>query len=184
MKTFRHFLTEMINGKYSYSSTQINLPDDVAKQVISWGQDNLEDEDVYTDPDDASLGREDEIHATVLYGLHTSVPTSIKKRLKGEKGFDCKLGAIKKFDTRPEYDVLYVDIKASGLHRLHRVLKDLPHTSNYRDYRPHVTIAYVKKGRGDKYLGKKDFADIQFHIDEIIFSSKEGKKTVIDLGDK
>jgi 2'-5' RNA ligase len=184
MKTFRHYLVEMINGKYSYSSTQIDLPADAAAKVVQWGKKHLKDRDIYTDPKDASLGREDEIHATILYGLHTSLPGSVKKRLEGEKGFKCKLGKIKKFDVRPEYDVLYVDIQGSGLHRLNRMLKDLPYTSNFPTYRPHVTIAYVKKGRGDKYLGSDVFSDIEFHIDKIVFSSKEGKKTIIDLEEK
>lgn len=185
MKTFRRYMiNEMLDGVYSYSSTQINLPKDLAKEVTSWGKKNLKDEDIYTDPKDSGLGREDEIHATILYGLHTVKTDPVKKALSGEKCFDCTLGKMKKFEGRDGYDVLYIEIKASGLHRLNKTLQKLPFTSNYPKYTPHVTIAYVKKGRADKHLNSEEFAGKKFHIDEIVFSSKEGKKTEIRLEER
>jgi 2'-5' RNA ligase len=31
-------------------------------------------------------------------------------------------------------------------------LSILPHTTDFPDYNPHITIAYVKKGKGKKYV--------------------------------
>ena len=83
--------------------------------------------------------------------------------------------------TNDDYDVVKIDVSGSELHQLNKKLQVLPHTNNYPKYQPHVTIAYVKKGQGKKYVGIAEFKDKEIHGDHIVFSSKNGNKSIITL---
>jgi hypothetical protein len=54
--------------------------------------------------------------------------------------------------------VLKLDVDCDVLHKVNKELSKLPHTTEYPNYKPHVTIAYLKPGLGKKYLniGLKD----------------------------
>jgi len=181
--TFRQFLAnEMHDVVYSYSSTQIYLPDDLSDQIIEWGHQRITHGVVYTDPDDPSFGRENEIHTTVLYGIHTDDPKPVQELLRSQKPFTCKLGRVTLFKTNPKFDVVKIDVRSSELHRLHQRLNDhLEVTNSYPVYKPHVTIAYVKRGKADDLAGNRDFEGKKFEVAGIVFSSRSGKKTTLPL---
>ncbi len=48
-------------------------------------------------------------------------------------------------------DVLKFDIKGENLHETNTDLQQYPFTSNFPDYHPHMTIAYLKPGSGKRY---------------------------------
>lgn len=185
--TFKHFLAkEMHDVQYDYSSTQVNLPKDLSHEILSWSQDEVPENIIFKDPNDPSFGREDEIHVTVLYGLHTTDPEKVRLAVSGQKPFDCKLGKLSLFETNPKFDVLKIEVHSEGLRRLNKTLKNsgLKLTETYPVYVPHVTIAYVQKGKAAKYVGDRVFDGKKFHVAEILFSGKDGKKTKIQLGEK
>ena len=174
------YFTEKAGASYSYSSTQVDLPKDVADEVMSFSK-TLSNDDVYTDPTDASYGRENNIHATVLYGIHTCDPKAIKRLIKDVKPFTIKLGDISFFDSE-DYKVMKIDVKSKELHDLNAELRDnVTYTSNYPDYHPHVTIAYMCKDYDDSELDVSMFKDRVMEIDSIVFSPSDGEKTTIPL---
>lgn len=61
----------MKNAKYDYSSIHVDVPKDISDDIIKWGRKEISDREIFVMPRDPGLGREDEIHVTVLYGLHT-----------------------------------------------------------------------------------------------------------------
>lgn len=179
--SFKQFLTERRN-KYDYSSLMLELPEYLSDNIISWGYDYVPNEDLFLDPEDPTFGREDDIHITLIYGLHTISSKEVSRQIQ-EKSFDVELGEMGLFTKSTKFDVLIINAECNMLHKLHnKIQSSLEVTKSHPLYVPHVTIAYLKKGAGSKFIGNKDFKDEKFKVDKLIFSSKTGVKTPIKLG--
>jgi 2'-5' RNA ligase len=63
------------------------------------------------------------------------------------------------------------------LHEINKELSELPHTTNFPDYHPHATVAYLKKGKAADYI--KQLEDISFDVtpSKIVYSKPDGSKT-------
>lgn len=174
------FKTFMINEElHSYSSTQINLSDKLGDKIIEWGEENIKTSDLYQKPDDC--GREYEPHITVLYGLHAEKEDEVKNLLKKVKSFHVKLGKVSIFTTSDEFDVIKIEVNSPQLHEINKLLRKLPHTNKFPDYKPHITLAYIKKDKCKNLNNEDYFEDINFTCHSIAFSDKNRKKTEIEL---
>jgi 2'-5' RNA ligase len=172
----------MKKPRHEYSSTQVNLPKDFAAKIIRWGKEHVPQEDVFRDPNDPSFGRETEIHVTVLYGLIDSSPDEVREFVAGQEQFDVTLGKVNVFDTHGQFDVVKIDAQGEGLFKLNKLLKsNFRYSSNFPTYRPHVTIAYTRKGKGGAHSGDDSFVGEKFHVEEIVFSSRNGSKHLLPL---
>ncbi|MGD9730344.1 MAG: 2'-5' RNA ligase family protein, partial [Nitrospiraceae bacterium] len=71
------------------------------------------------------------------------------------------MGALNVFEN-PEMDVLYVELIGDSLVSLHNKIAKLPFArpSNRPQYIPHLTLAYLKKGAGRKFIGQSPFKRI------------------------
>jgi 2'-5' RNA ligase len=164
---------------HEYSSTHILLPNDLADEIYTWGEKNIPDADLFTDPSKPSFGREYEMHVTVLHGLHEGTPHEVRKLVEGIPEFEIELGNVSIFTTNDFYDVIKLDVRSEGLRNLNRKLSRLPHTRFFPIYKPHVTIAYVVKGKGNDVVGQTAFVKRCWKAASIVFSSKRGTKTNI-----
>ena len=172
----------MQNAKYNFSSVQVNLPHDLAQEIIRWGKEHIPDNELYTDDKPGHLGREDEIHLTVLYGLHADSPQQTKELVSKTKPFPVHLTKIGIFSTNPDFDVVKINIDGDELRDLNaRLAKNCQHTNRHGSYQPHVTIAYVQKGDGWKHEGNSQFDGKSFMANELIFSSRSAGKSKIPL---
>ncbi len=171
---------------HSFSSTQVNLPENESKEVLSVGKTLIKDADVYTDENDPSYGREETPHVTVKYGLETENSEEVRKILESEKPFDVTLGKTSIFENADKpYDVVKIDVDSPELHRLNKLISDNAKvTDTFPDYKPHVTLAYVKKGTGKNYVGNNSLEGKKISFDSITFSSKNGETVDIPLGGK
>jgi 2'-5' RNA ligase len=119
-------------------------------------QDMIDPKDIYEDSSDSSFGLETEPHVTLLYGLHKEISDNdIKFTLKKFQFGPCRLVNPSIFQN-PDYDVLKFDVNyatrgGAFLHKANKALKEFPHTEDFPEYRPHFTIARLKKGKGKKY---------------------------------
>jgi hypothetical protein len=166
---------------YDYSSTQVNLPANVS-QLFREFSGGIPDDDIYTDPNDDSYGRESDPHVTVKYGLHTADPEEVKELLKDELSFKVRLGKTDKFDSSDGYQVLIVTAEGDGLRALNKKISNgLEVTDTYPKYNPHATLCYMKPGKADQYVGRNDFDGTVVHVDEIVMSSKDGKTYTVPL---
>ena len=181
MILFREWLLlEKKGEKHSYSCVMAVFNGKDAHFVMDWSQKHVKDRNLHI-ADNGGMGRENEIHVTVLYGLHTNDVKDIEE-VKAEP-FKITLGKISKFESE-EYDVLKIEVQSPKLHQLNKKLKEFEYTSKFDKYVPHCTIAYVKKGSCDRLLGNEYFLGKEVSVDSLTFSPAEGKKTKINLDRK
>jgi len=110
--------------------------------------------DLYTKDDSDWYGLETDPHVTLLYGLHEDVNIDmVRSSLAVTKFRRVKIHNVSLFEN-DEFDVLKFDVKDDIVNHCNKVLKSLPHTEQYGDYQPHMTIAYLKPGLGKKYVDR------------------------------
>jgi 2'-5' RNA ligase len=137
-------------------------------------QDLINEEDIYKANE---YGREDEVHVTILYGLHEeNKDEDIKVALENiefSKPF-IELNTLSLF-TNDDFDVIKFDVESEDLLKMNKILSKFPHTTDYPDYHAHCTVAYVKSGTGKKYL-KKFKETLNVKPDIIVYSKVDGSK--------
>jgi len=141
-------------------------------------------EDIYTsnDEEDANdYGYEDEPHCTILYGFHhyEGIVQNIKEYLpKLEELTDVMRGDITIFE-QDDYDVVKFDIHSDKLKELNNTMCfRFEYTNSHPDYHAHMTIAYVKKGKGVKYV-KTKLKQVPLFGSKYIYSDHDYNKTNI-----
>ena len=144
-----------------------------APEIIKWAKKHIKEKDVFE-----KEGFEADSHVTILYGFHTNNYKDVEKLLKNTKPFEVTLGKISKFKTNPNFDVLKTEVKSKELFKF---CKTLDFTSNFDEYKPHCTLAYVKKDRCEEFIGEDIFNDKKFKINELTFSTPDRVKTKIKL---
>lgn len=141
----------------------------------------VKEEDIYESQGD-DYGYEDDAHLTVLFGIHDD-------EVKHEQIFDVirnipelRIGIqeIGIFEN-DEYDVVKLNVpRQKYLLDLHERFKEFPHTLTFKDYNPHMTIAYVQKGKGKKYVGQLP-RPINFKFNKGTYSEPNYRKSYFDL---
>lgn len=129
----------------------------------------------------AKDGLETEPHITLLYGLHDA-EIKDKDVLESVKGFNIpklKLHNISLFEN-DEFDVLKFDVdsleEGKTLHKINAKLKKFPYTTDFEDYHPHATIAYLKPGKGGLYVEKFKGSEFTVEPKQLVYSKSDGKK--------
>lgn len=131
----------------------------------------------------AGSGRETDPHLTLLYGLHSDDHQPIRdlfSKAEGRIGF--RLGKVGVFKN-PDFDVLKLEVHSPDAHAVNALLKTQPHTSTYPTYNPHLTLAYVKSGEGERLA--KELGGLEGHSaesDRVIFSDPNRNHTPIPVG--
>jgi hypothetical protein len=163
------------DGPHTYSSTQVQLPVDIAEALLAFGQ-SIPDEQLAGD------GRETDAHVTVKYGLHTQDASEVQDFLDGWGTVFLTLGETQVF-SHEDQDVLVVRVISPDLVQLNGALsQELEVTDTYPEYHPHATIAYLQPGMGEQYAGRVDLAGLTATLGALTFSPAEGdNKTEIDL---
>ncbi len=180
-KLREELLKEQKKAKYEYGCAMLYV--DINKDKWQELQDIIKEEDLYNDPEQKDMfGREWDCHITVLFGLHLDVPNKdIYEIIEKFEKPDVKFKGISSFssDKKP-FGVIKFDIESEKLTEYNKELKKLPYTSDFPQYHPHCTIAYVKKDKVDEYVKKlKDFkiTDKDFTIDKWVYSKQGDKKS-------
>lgn len=173
------------DGTHKYSSTQVDLTGDLRDKILALGQSIPDELIVESVGGDWEGGRESNPHVTIKYGLHDSTPDNLIELLESESSpissITLTLGDLDIFEA-DTYDVLYAQVISQDLVKLSGVITSgLEVTNTQPTYTPHVTIAYIAKGAGARYVGNSTLSGLQITCSEMIFSSIDGSKTTIDL---
>lgn len=177
---FKNFLLERIPGKsYDFASTQIDLDIYNSKQIYDFGLDNVTPQ--MLDPIDGRQA-ENDVHLTVLYGLHANDYKEVEPFVKAFGPFEIELGQLSLFKG-DDKDVLKIEVKENfALHQMHKFLKvNCENSYKFPEYNSHITIAYCRPGVVNHLVGNKTFDGVKIFVHRVTFSSKDGVKTQIHL---
>jgi 2'-5' RNA ligase len=141
------------SDKFAFLMIDFEMP-----EFIKELQKSIPEIELYKDENSENdYGLEKETHVTVVPCLDNDINLDdLKKLLKPLKEYNTILTDISLFKN--DYDVLKCNASSMTLFETNKnILSKFKSHSEYKDYKPHVTIAYLKKGMGDKYV--KDMLD-------------------------
>lgn len=142
-------------------------------------QKEINDDDLYIDENDDSYGIEDNPHATIAYGIHNIKDDKILDDLKAIEPIKLEIKNVSLFE-KDKFDVLKFDLKSDVLTELNTYFLDKYPNTNEFDYKPHCTIAYLKPGKGKKYI-KSISLDQEFSCYKVVYSKIDGSKLEFKL---
>jgi 2'-5' RNA ligase len=161
----KQFLNEAKSFKYELGCVMLKFNiDNWEKEVLSI----IDKEDIYDEP---GFGLEDECHVTVFFGIK---PDESEAKDVSDKIKECDCDIDKEYllenisiFENEDYDVVKFDVKkcreneeedlenCEGLKEMNKFIEEtFPNKQDFPDYKPHVTIGYVVKGKGKKYIQK------------------------------
>lgn len=132
-------------------------------------------------------GRELNPHVTIAYGFKPDTnEKELFSRLKGQDYITAIMDDIGIFENE-EYDVLYIQVQSNDLFRLHSKFANELGKQDF-EYNPHMTIAYLQKGKGREYLegmNGRILLDKVFHreldSDKVSYGINDGDLKYFDL---
>jgi 2'-5' RNA ligase len=137
---------------------------------------SIDPNDVYTQEGDRSFGLETNPHVTLLYGLHHDVDhDAVMNTCQSRQYPQLTLKNASCFNNS-DYDVLKFDVDSPELHQVNQELTKFPHTTNFPDYHPHSTVAYLNKGAGQKYIDALQGKEFTVTPNKIVYSLASGDK--------
>lgn len=115
----------------------------------------IEEKDLY-DNKDHEFGLEENPHMTLIFGIHEDeidasvIRETIKENIES---FSVVINKIGYFET-PEYDVVKYDVTPTkDMLKYRKIFLDsFENTQTFKQFHPHITLAYVKKGEAKKYV--------------------------------
>lgn len=156
------------------SCVYLLVPEPLRSRVLALGR-------LIPDSDLAEGGREEEPHCTAFFGLHDSDPAPVFEILSHFRPVRLRTGKIGVFH-RDDYDVLKIDVESDQIRRMNAAFRNLPHTSEFRNFVPHITIAYVKKGLGPVYALSFNDLDDECVCGTAILSDPDHNHAAYPLG--
>ena len=165
METFEESINEGKKNEYGSAELLFNFPD------MKIFHEKIEESDLAGD------GIEENPHVTLIYGLHSD---EIKENEIIDTCQSVKIGPmdlhnISLFENE-DYDVLKFDVRSNFLHKINEKLTDFPHTTEYPDYHAHSTIAYLKSGKGKKYVEMFSSRAFEVYPTHFVYNKSSGEK--------
>lgn len=174
------WLSEVSTDTYSYGCVMLFFDFPELGKIHSL----IDPADVYEEEEDKTFGLEDEPHTTLLYGLHEEVDVTEIEAIISGFTFTPYLIHNPSLFQNDKYDVLKFMVEGDNLHTANRQFRCLPHTTSFPKYNPHLTVAYLKAGRGMEYVnvlnerGLNNFCQIPISV---VYSQPDGTKTHIPI---
>lgn len=174
--------------KYKYGNTQADVPaDSEAGKALAQARAQIDPNDLMPSSNTSGGGGlEDQAHITVRYGIDGDDHDGIKKYLESQAPFEATLGETTAFPPSKHSDgaaPVVVSIESPDLRKMEKEIdahgKFIDRT--FPDYRPHVTLGYVKPEAAEKYVGMKDLQGKKFTINSVSISKKDGSTETVQL---
>lgn len=172
--------------QHEFASTQINVdPQSDLGQAHAEAVAKIPQEHV------GKEGIEKTPHVTIRYGLKNDSPAAIEKIKQAAsriQPFDVPMGktevfpatkhssfdhpVVARLKTTPELKALRDAIEGAGAFK----------EDNFPEYKPHVTLAYIKPEFADQYKGGSQLEGHSVPVKEIVVTKRDGSQEVIPLG--
>ena len=170
IKNYIQFIKE--SSGYEYGCVMVEVPVSNWDEIISY----INPDDVYSGGDDTH-GIQEKPHLTLLYPIFEYVKyEQVKSVLQSilDKEIFIEIDSIDIFEN-DKFDVVKFNVKNNDyLNKIHNELKiKIPNDDKFDIYKPHITIAYTKKGMGKKY--KKNY-NHSISVKKITYTNPNGTK--------
>ncbi len=171
--TYSQFIKESTDHKHEYGCVMLGLECPNWKEI----QSQIHPDDVYHHPTDTSYGLEDNPHVTLKFGLHPEVEDSqieeIVNKFKGQN-LSLDILGIDSFQNK-DFDVVKFSVNPTEqIKAINQELSKLPNSDQYPDYKPHITVGYVKPGMAQKYVDPNK--KLNYKIKGVEYSKASGEK--------
>jgi len=167
-------------AEFTYSSAMLNLNDEISNMFIYWAKKMISPKDLFISDGEGIDGYSDTPHVTVKYGLLDETPEKVAELSKDFGIIQLQFGNVTKFCNQ-DFDVIKVDVVSEKLMKLNQIINDNMENIDEYKYKPHTTLAYVKKGTCEDLMGNDFFSGLNDFIHEIYFTSKTGEDYFISL---
>ncbi len=167
-------------GEHKYGCLLFKLPELLANQITEYSK-GIPDIHLGTG------GREVLPHLTVKYGFVDSSPATVRALrglLQDHFPIKIKLVGVSLFTGNEDGDVLKFDVESSELSKLNgEISKAFACVDTHPVYHPHITVAYLDPVYSSDYVKDCLLVGQEFSLDLLEFSSADGHKELIQLGD-
>ncbi len=163
-------LLKLVEGRYEYGCIMAQIDEESARLVLDFNYKMISEDFIYKEGDD--FGREQHPHITLKYGLVGNyTEEQMKQMLRTTIPFDVQVKGVSVFESDDRYDVVKFDVDSPVLHQLHEMFGRLPNHDENPEYHPHMTLAYVRKGMGKRFVrNPSKFARVP--IKTVIYSDR------------
>jgi 2'-5' RNA ligase len=170
IKKYIQFINESSGDEYG--CVMVEVPVSNWNEITSY----INPDDVYSGGDDTH-GIQENPHLTLLYPIFEYVKyEQVKSVLQSilDKEIFIEIDSIDIFEN-DKFDVVKFNVKNNDyLNKIHNELKiKIPNDDKFDIYKPHITIAYTKKGMGKKY--KKNY-NHSISVKKITYTNPNGTK--------
>lgn len=163
-----------VDNQAKYGCVMLKLPPDVAGEVRQLGQ-QIAIEDLTEE------GLEHDPHITAMWGVVTDEADEVREAVKTFGPFGVRLGRTSVFEN-DEHDVVKIDVIGAAIHEFHdHIGSRCACEETHPVYVPHVTIGYVKKGRGSKYVNLDAMEGAVMAFNHVVFSDRSKNKYYLPL---
>jgi 2'-5' RNA ligase len=153
---------------HEYATTQAVPPEDIV-ELVKKAQEAIGKEDLHGD------GFGPEPHVTILYGLGDEDKDVALEVMRNAGPCRARVSGVDLFQGDDQDAVIFA-LESDDLARLRDELdKAVPDNMNqWSEYKPHITIAYVKPGKGEAYKDmESDLVGREFDLDALEFSGTD-----------
>jgi len=161
----------------TYGCLMIYLNDkQLVEDVNQWCNENIQ-KDMYHEMNDKW---DDGLHITCQYGFKDITINDITKFITAiiKEPIKIELDKISKFENG-EYDVIKVDVNSPDLHKLSDNIRNQFKNQleiTFPDYHPHMTLAYVKKGKLKDINDIDMFKGKNYVFDQFVYNDGNDNK--------
>ncbi len=149
------------------------VDEEAARLILDFNYKTISEDLIYKEG--ADFGREQHPHITLKYGLvQPYTEEQMRQMIRNVIPFDVRVKGVSVFESDDRYDVVKFDVESEELNRLHEMFGKLPNHDEHPEYHPHMTLAYVRKGMGNRFArNPKRFARVP--IKTLVYSERGNK---------
>lgn len=143
-------MVRLVEGRYDYGCVMARIDEEAARKILDFNNRTITNEMLYEE-EGYGYGREITPHITIKFGLTESyTEEQMKQLLSKVVPFNVEIGGVSIFENE-KFDIVKFDIEGKEIRELNEMFSQLPNEDKHPIYHPHLSLAYVKRGLGQRF---------------------------------